>query len=160
VEPHKPADPTELDGIAMRGHLGQGGMGTVYYGVMPDGEQVAVKMIREDRMDRSGVLGRFEREALAIGTVQGPRVANLVRASAPGETPPWFAVEYVRGLTLAEYLTERGRSSPAWAPPSGSASPRRPPAIHQADVLHRDLSPPTSWHGNPSPFLPGVQPAQ
>ena len=48
MDPLKPADPAELGGIALRGRLGRGGMGTVYYGVTPDGEQVAVKMIRED----------------------------------------------------------------------------------------------------------------
>ena len=141
MEPLKPADPTELGGIVMRGRLGQGGMGTVYYGVMPDGEQVAVKMIREDRMERSGVLGRFDREALAIGMVQGPRVANLVRASEPGETPPWFAVEYVRGLTLAEYVSERGPLAAGPGAALGVGLAEALAAIHQADILHRDLKP-------------------
>ena len=83
-------------------------MGTVYYGVTPDGEEVAVKTIREDLIEQPEALGRFDREVLAIGMVQGPRVANLIAASAPGEPPPWFATEYVRGLTLAEYVTEHG----------------------------------------------------
>jgi hypothetical protein len=46
--PLKPADPVELGGITLRGRLGRGAMGTVYYGITPDGEQVAVTMIRED----------------------------------------------------------------------------------------------------------------
>jgi len=108
VEPLKPADPAELGGIALRGRLGRGGMGTVYYGVTPDGEQVAVKMIREDLLEKSEARGRFDREGLAIGMVQGPRVANLITASPPDEAPPWFAVEYVRGLTLTEYVTQYG----------------------------------------------------
>jgi hypothetical protein len=108
VDPLKAADPTELSGFALRGRLGRGGMGTVYYGITPDGEQVAVKMIREDLLDRSEVLGRFDREAIAIEMVQGPRVANLVASSGSEESPPWFAVESVRGLTLAEYVTWLG----------------------------------------------------
>jgi eukaryotic-like serine/threonine-protein kinase len=141
VEPLKPSDPTELGGIALRGRLGQGGMGTVYFGVMPDGEQVAVKTIRDDLLQQSAVLGRFDREALAIGMVQGPRVANLVGASEPAETPPWFAAEYVRGLTLAEYVTERGPLSSALAAALGLALAEALAAIHQADILHRDLKP-------------------
>ena len=59
MEPLKPADPAVLGGIELRGRLGRGGMGTVYYGVTPDGEQVAVKMIREELMDKSEVQGPF-----------------------------------------------------------------------------------------------------
>jgi serine/threonine protein kinase len=124
VEPLKPADPTELGGIALRGRLGRGGMGTVYYGVTPDGEQVAVKMIREDLLDQSEILGRFDREAIAIGMVQGPRVANLIATSGPEEAPPWFAVEYVRGLTLAEYVTEHGPLTAALGSQAGEHHPR------------------------------------
>ena len=37
--PLKPSDPTELGGIALRGRLGQGGMGTVYFGAIQEGGQ-------------------------------------------------------------------------------------------------------------------------
>ncbi|MBO0801591.1 MAG: hypothetical protein J2P25_00735 [Nocardiopsaceae bacterium] len=39
------ADPRKLGGIAIVGRLGQGAMGTVYFGVTPDGEQVVVKTV-------------------------------------------------------------------------------------------------------------------
>ena len=77
MEPLKPADPAELPGIALRGRLGRGGMGTVYYGVTPDGEQVAVKMIRADLLEKSEARGRFDRESL--GHWHGP--------GAPGSEP-------------------------------------------------------------------------
>ena len=134
VEPLKPADPTELGGIALRGRLGAGGMGTVYYGVTPDGEQVAVKTIRADLLENPEARGRFDREVLVIGMVQGPRVANLVAASPPGEAPPWFAAEYVRGRTLSEYVTDYG---PLPARPRGGPRPaawprRSPPSTRRA----------------------------
>ncbi len=40
--------------------------------------------------------------------VAGPRIAALLTASEPDEVPPWFATEYVQGLTLAEYVTDPG----------------------------------------------------
>jgi serine/threonine protein kinase len=141
VEPLKPADPTELGGIALRGRLGRGGMGTVYYGVTPDGDQVAVKMIREDLLEKSEARGRFDREALTIGMVQGPRVANLIVASPPDEAPPWFAVEYVRGLTLAEYVHQYGPLTAELTAALGIGLAEALTAIHQADILHRDLKP-------------------
>ena len=151
VEPLKPADPTEVGGIDLCGRLGRGGMGTVYYGVMPDGEQVAVKMIREDLIEKSEVLGRFDREALAIEMVQGPRVANLITASDPDESPPWFATEYVRGLTLAEYVTERGPLPAALGAALGVGLAEALTAIHQAGILHRDLKPSNILLGRDGP---------
>jgi hypothetical protein len=43
MQPRNLADPEELGGIALAGRLGEGGMGTVYYGVTEDGTPVAVK---------------------------------------------------------------------------------------------------------------------
>src|SRR6185437_17060240 len=72
VDPLRSADPAELGGIFLRGRLGSGGMGIVYFGVSPEGEHVAVKTIREDHLDKTEALGRFDREVLAIEMVQGP----------------------------------------------------------------------------------------
>ncbi len=141
MEPLKPADPAELGGIVLRGRLGRGGMGTVYYGVTPDGEQVAVKMIREDLLEKSEARGRFDREGLAIGMVQGPRVANLITTSPPDEAPPWFAAEYVRGLALTEYVTQCGPLPAELAAALGIGLAEALTAIHEAGILHRDLKP-------------------
>jgi len=141
VEPLKPADPTELGGIALRGRLGAGGMGTVYYGVTPDGESVAVKTIRTELLEKPEARGRFDREMLVIGMVQGPRVANLVAASAPGEVPPWYAAEYVRGRTLAEYVTDYGPLEADLGAALGLGLAEALAAIHEAGILHRDLKP-------------------
>jgi len=37
----KSGDPGKIGGIVLRGRLGEGGMGTVYFGVTPDGDRVA-----------------------------------------------------------------------------------------------------------------------
>jgi eukaryotic-like serine/threonine-protein kinase len=153
VGPLKAADPTELGGIALRGRLGRGGMGTVYYGVTPDGEQVAVKMIREDLLDQSEILARFDREAIAIGMVQGPRVANLIATSGPEEAPPWFAVEYVRGLTLAEYVTEHGPLPAALGAALGLGIAEALTEIHAAGIRHRDLKPANIILGKDGPHV-------
>jgi eukaryotic-like serine/threonine-protein kinase len=151
VDPLKPADPTELGGIDLRGRLGRGGMGTVYFGVTPDGDQVAVKMIREDHLDKSRVLGRFDRETLAIGMVQGPRVANLIAASEPEDSPPWFAAEYVRGLTLTEYINEYGPLAADSVAALGIGLVEALSAIHEAGILHRDLKPSNILLGRDGP---------
>jgi serine/threonine protein kinase len=141
VEPLRSADPAELGGIFLRGRLGWGGMGIVYFGVSPEGEQVAVKTIREEHLDKSEALDRFEREILAIGMVQGPRVATLISASPPEDSPPWFVSEYVRGLTLAEYINEYGPLPADLACALGLGLAEALDAIHEAEILHRDLKP-------------------
>jgi eukaryotic-like serine/threonine-protein kinase len=151
VESLKPADPRELGGIALHGRLGRGGMGMVYYGVTPDGEPVAMKMIRDDLLEKSEVLGRFDREALAIGMVQSPRVANLVKASDPDEAPPWFAVEYVRGLTLKEYVEDFGPLTVSLGAALGIGLAEALTAIHEAGILHRDLKPANILLGQDGP---------
>jgi serine/threonine protein kinase len=141
VDPLKPADPTELGGIALRGRLGEGGMGTVYYGVTPDGDEVAVKTIRDFYVDRPALRSRFEREVETMGMVQGPRVANLIAAADPGEPIPWLAAEYIRGLTLSQYVNEHGTLPTALVAALGIALADALSSIHQAGVLHRDLKP-------------------
>ena len=108
MKPLKPGDPAKMGGIVLRGRLGEGGMGTVYFGVTPDGDRVAVKTIRQDLTENDEAKDRFDREIIVLGMVAGPRIAALLAASEPDEVPPWFATEYVQGLTLSEYIQERG----------------------------------------------------
>lgn len=116
-------------------------MGTVYFGVTPDGDEVAVKTIQDRYVNRPALRSRFEREVEAMQMVQGPRVANLVAAADPGEPVPWLAAEYIRGLTLSQYLAEHGPLSPELAAALGVALADALASIHQAGVLHRDLKP-------------------
>ena len=141
MKPLKSSDPGEIGDIALRGRLGEGGMGTVYFGVTADGNRVAVKMIREDLSANDEAKDRFDREILVLGMVAGPRIAALLAASEPDDVPPWFATEYVQGLTLSEYVTERGPLSTAMAAALSVMLAEGLNDIHAADLLHRDFKP-------------------
>jgi len=141
VEPLEPGDATQLGGIALRGRLGEGGMGTVYYGITPDGDELAVKTIQDRYVNRPDLRSRFEREVEAMEMVQGPRVANLIAAAAPGEMRPWLATEYIRGLTLTQYVGEHSTLPSVLSAALGIALSDALATIHQAGVLHRDLKP-------------------
>ncbi len=141
MKPLKSGDPKEIGGIALRGHLGEGGMGTVYFGITPDGDRVAVKMIREDLSANDEAKDRFDREILVLGMVAGPRIAALLAASGPDEEPPWLATEYVQGLTLSQYIQERGPLPTAMAAALGVMLAEGLNDIHTAGLLHRDLKP-------------------
>jgi serine/threonine protein kinase len=141
MKPLKSGDPATVGDIALRGRVGEGGMGTVYFGVSPDGARVAVKTIRRDLTENDEAKDRFEREILVLGMVTGPRIAALLTASAPDEVPPWFATEYVQGLTLSEYITERGPLTTTMAAALGVMLAEGLDDIHTAGLLHRDLKP-------------------
>ena len=141
MNPLKKGDPATIGGIALRGRLGEGGMGTVYFGVMPDGDRVAVKTIRRDLTANEEARDRFEREMLVLGMVTGPRIAALLAASEPDEVPQWFATEYVQGLTLTEYIQERGPLTTTMAAALGVMLAEGLKDIHAADLMHRDFKP-------------------
>ena len=141
MKPLKSGDPHMAGDIALRGRLGEGGMGTVYFGVSPDGVQVAVKTIRRDLTENDEAKDRFDRETIVLGMVAGPRIAALLAASEPDEIPPWFATEYVQGLTLSEYIAERGPLPVTMAAALGIMLAEGLDDIHTAGLLHRDLKP-------------------
>lgn len=141
MKPLESGDPDKIGGIALRGRLGEGGMGTVYFGVTPDGERVAVKTIRRDLAANEEARDRFDREILVVGMVAGPRIAALLAASEPDEVPPWFATEYVQGLTLSQYIQERGPLTTTMTAALGVMLAEGLNDIHAAGLLHRDLKP-------------------
>lgn len=141
MDPLDRSDPQRIGGITLRGRLGSGGMGRVFYGVTDDYEQVAVKIIREDLLGHAAVRARFAREIDALRTVQGPHVAALVDASGEDEERPWLAVEYVRGLSLKEYVETCGPLSGEHAATLGVLLASALQDIHAADLIHRDLKP-------------------
>jgi serine/threonine protein kinase len=141
MKPLEPSDPREIGGIELHGRLGEGGMGVVYFGVTPDGEQVAVKVIRDGLASQAGIRERFDREVRALRMVQGPLVAGLVAAAEPDADSPWLAMDYVRGETLKEYLEGHPPLTAEMGATLGGLLTEALADIHAADVLHRDLKP-------------------
>ena len=116
-------------------------MGRVFYGMTDDYEPVAVKVIRDDLAGRAEVRARFAREMDALRTVQSPYVAALVDASGEDEERPWLAVEYVRGLSLKEFVETRGPLGADNAATLGMLLAGALEDIHEAGLVHRDLKP-------------------
>ena len=140
VTPLEPSDPQRLGDFVLTGRLGAGGMGVVYLGEDPAGEQVAVKLVRADLAHDPTFRERFRREVEALRRVSGPRVAALVAADTEAEQP-YLVVEYVDGPTLADSVAKDGPLDGPRLRALAAALAEALVLIHEVGVIHRDLKP-------------------
>ncbi|MCA8971189.1 MAG: protein kinase [Planctomycetes bacterium] len=89
---------------SIRERIGEGGMGVVYRAWHDKLERdVAIKVVRPEFLHFAGKRARFEREALAIARLSHPNIVPILEVG-DSDGLPWFAMEYVRGASLAEVL--------------------------------------------------------
>ncbi|MBL7187940.1 MAG: serine/threonine protein kinase [Phycisphaerae bacterium] len=84
--------------------LGEGGMGIVYLAEQkqPIRRQVALKVIKPG-MDSKRVIARFEAERQALALLDHPNIAHVHDAGTTEAGRPYFVMEYVKGLSIAEH---------------------------------------------------------
>src|SRR2546423_15482718 len=83
--------------------LGEGGMGGVYRAVGPDGEVVALKVVKAELAKDDVFRRRFEREAGAAARVAH---SNVVPVLATGEHDgvPYMAQKFITGGSLEDKI--------------------------------------------------------
>ncbi|MCA2217800.1 serine/threonine protein kinase [Jidongwangia harbinensis] len=138
--PLHPRDPRQLGPYELLARLGEGGMGTVYLGRDPSGNQVAVKMVRGDLSLDEEFRRRFRSEVNRIRQVPPFCTAEMIDADLDAEQP-YLVVEFVDGPSLAEVVQERGPLSTANLHGVAIGVATALTAIHGAGVIHRDLKP-------------------
>ena len=135
----------------LEGRLGVGGMGNVYLATMTANgktEQVALKRIRSDLAEDSGMLAQFQREARICSLLSHENIVSL-RSYGEDADGPYLALEYVNGCSLRDLL-KRDAQLPMPACLSIARDCARGLAyahrLTQPDeeirgIIHRDLSP-------------------
>lgn len=122
--------------------LARGGFATVTEGrdLKQDGRRCAIKIFRQEVVDKEWIARRFHHEVLALEQIQHP---NVVRIFGSGTTPSgsfYLVMEYIEGETLRELL-EIGRLAPEriarYLRQAGGALDQ----IHRRGICHRDLKP-------------------
>jgi serine/threonine protein kinase len=120
--------------------LGEGGMGVVYRAVRePEGDEVALKVLRAELSADETFRRRFVHEARAAGEV---RHKHLVPITDAGEADgrPYLAVAFVRGRTLEQRLSDGPLPiSDIVRVVAHVASGLD--ALHNAGIVHRDVKP-------------------
>jgi serine/threonine protein kinase len=116
-------------------------MGVVYAGRTDEDSLVAVKTLHSGNLDREDLRERFDREAVALGMVQGPGVATLLAVSEDPDEDPWLALEYIPGLDLATYMDRHDPLDTVTGSALGLVLANALTDIHSAGLMHRDLKP-------------------
>jgi tetratricopeptide (TPR) repeat protein len=123
--------------------LGQGGMGTVYEAEQEQPRRsVALKVIKPGFCTPEG-LRRFEHESQALGRLQHSGIAQIYEAGTAdtGLGPqPYFAMELIRGQTLAAHV-EAFQSSTRQRLELMVRICEAVHHAHQRGLIHRDLKP-------------------
>ncbi|UCG58951.1 MAG: serine/threonine protein kinase, partial [Phycisphaerales bacterium] len=121
--------------------LGEGGMGIVYLAEQerPIRRQVALKIIKPG-MDSARIIARFEAERQALALLEHPNVAHVFDAGTTDSGRPYFVMEFVKGLRIAEYcdqhrLSIEERLALFLQVCNGVQH------AHQKGVIHRDIKP-------------------
>jgi serine/threonine protein kinase len=128
--------PYRLDAV-----LGQGGMGIVYRAVRePEGELVALKLLRAELSRDETYRQRFARECRVAGTLAHK---HLVRVVDAGESDgrPYLVSEYVEGRTLADRLEAEGPLSASPLLRLAAELATGLDTLHREGLVHRDVKP-------------------
>lgn len=143
---------------AILGRLGAGSMGTVYRARSEaDGRDVAVKIVRTDRLHQTHAKPRFMREVRAMSMLRSPHTVTVYdfgevtgevteRARGDeefeGSAPVFYlAMELLKGEPLGERLARRARLSVEESLGVARHALLSLAEAHEKGVIHRDLKP-------------------
>lgn len=138
--PLEPGDPRQIGAFRLLGVLGSGGMGRVYLGAVP-GKFAAVKRVLPVLAEDADFLSHFGHELDNLARLPAGANTKLL-ASDRTAKPPWFATEFIPGITLNEAIRLHGGPLPGpalWRLLRHAAAGLG--VVHGADMVHRDLKP-------------------
>ncbi len=135
------AQPEQVGPYKILERLAEGGMGVVYLAgqTEPVKRQVALKVIKPG-MDTKQVIARFEAERQALAVMDHPNIAKVFDGGTTDEGRPYFAMEYVAGVSITEYC-DMHRLTVSERLDLFEGVCQAVQHAHQKSVIHRDLKP-------------------
>ncbi|KAG7586049.1 Protein kinase domain, partial [Arabidopsis thaliana x Arabidopsis arenosa] len=120
--------------------LGDGGFGTVYYGVLKDGRAVAVKRLYERSLKR---VEQFKNEIEILKSLKHPNLVILYGCTSRHSRELLLVYEYISNGTLAEHLHgNRAEARPlCWSTRLNIAIETASALyyLHKSEIIHRDV---------------------
>jgi serine/threonine-protein kinase len=121
--------------------LGKGGMGQVFKARHRQADRlVALKVILKERLGSPATVRRFVREIEVAAKLAHPNVVRAYEAGQAGGTP-YFAMEYVEGINLAELLRRGGPFPVDLACDYVRQAATGLQHVHECGLVHRDIKP-------------------
>ena len=137
---HPPMEQQKFHPYRLVKLLGEGGMGVVYLAQHEQhGTPAALKILRDAWISPSR-RHRFLLEQRALAALTHPHIAQLYEAHTLPDGTPWFAMEFVDGLSLMKHFRHYALPLPARLRLFRSLCEAVRHA-HQQQLIHRDLKP-------------------
>jgi serine/threonine-protein kinase len=139
--------------------LGQGGMGVVFQARHIFLKTAhAIKVILPDLVGNDPMLTtRFRQEALAAAAIRHQNIIAVTDFGVVRGTMPFLVMEFVKGRSLQEILTNEGAMQPQRAWEFISAIAAGVGAAHRQNIVHRDLKPLNIMVQDDVPIAEGVK---
>jgi hypothetical protein len=121
--------------------LGSGGMGTVYlasHALLR--RPTAIKVLSSEKAGKEG-LARFEREVQVSSALSHPNTIEIYDFGRTPEGTFYYAMEYVKGITLGSCVTADGQLSAARLLHVMNQACASIAEAHDQGLMHRDLKP-------------------
>ncbi len=121
--------------------IGIGGMANVYkaHDLIED-RTVAVKILREEFLSNEEFIRRFKNESKAIAVLSHPNIVKVYDVSF-SDTIHSIVMEYIKGITLKEYIEQQKRINGKEAVHFTVQILRAIQHAHDRGIIHRDIKP-------------------
>uniref|UniRef100_A0A2P2MPP5 non-specific serine/threonine protein kinase n=1 Tax=Rhizophora mucronata TaxID=61149 RepID=A0A2P2MPP5_RHIMU len=123
-----------------KNELGDGGFGTVYYGKLRDGREIAVKRLYEHNYKR---VEQFMNEIEILTRLRHKNLVSLYGCTSRHSRELLLVYEYISNGTVADHLHgDRAKSAPLIWPIRMKIAIETASALvylHASDIIHRDV---------------------
>ena len=130
------------DKYAIKGILGEGGMGVVYEAEhMAMGRVVAIKVLHPENAQKREAVTRLQHEAKVTGNLGHPNICEIYDMGRLEDGSPYVVMERLRGETLAQKIKDLGKVEPGPVVEIAMQVLSALGAAHASGIIHRDLKP-------------------
>jgi eukaryotic-like serine/threonine-protein kinase len=136
------AMPEQIGNYRLVREIGRGGLGVVYLAERNIGDfeqHVAIKLIKRG-MDSELILKRFQHERRILASLKHANIAHLIDGGLLDDGRPWFAMEYVEGLSITEWC-DRQQATVTQRLALFEQVCHAVQYAHARLIVHRDLKP-------------------